>query len=121
MEQELVIKFLVIAAGIFTGGGLLVWFAKLMASRLIKQYDDKHAEHEKRLRDLADKFAEQLMDLKLKIARLEPMVSSAVALRDDLKAVEGEVAVLEHKDEKRSGDINLLFNHVRTLTKKLEH
>lgn len=41
-------KIAVIAAGVLTGGGFLVWFAKLMAGRFIKQHDD----NDRRLRDL---------------------------------------------------------------------
>lgn len=121
MDQELVTKAAVIAAGVFVGGGFLVWFAKLMASRLIRQYDDKHAEHEKRLTALSDKFSEYLMDLKLKLAKLEPMVASAISLRDDLKSAEGDIAVLEHRMDEAAKDINQAHGQIRLVCKKLEH
>lgn len=107
-------------AGTATGGAFLIWFAKLMAARLIKQYDEKHADHEKRLRELSEKFAEHLTDLKIKLAKLEPMVISAVSLRDDLKLVENGVAVLKHVASKTNADLNHAHSQIRTIQKHLE-
>lgn len=109
-----------IAAGVSIGGGFLVWFAKLMAARLIKQYDDKHAEHEKRLREISEKFTEYLTDLKIKLAKLEPLVLSAVSLKDDLKTVENNVAVLKHVATKANGDVNHAHAQIRAIQKDLD-
>lgn len=109
-----------VAAGGCTCGAFLIWFAKLMAARLIKQYDEKHADHEKRLRELSEKFAEHLTDLKIKLAKLEPMVISAVSLRDDLKLVENGVAVLRHVASKTNADLNHAHSQIRVIQKHLE-
>jgi hypothetical protein len=114
-----IVKFGAVAGGIASGGGFLIWFGKLMASRLIKQYDDKHAEHEKRLRDLSELFAEQLTDLKVKLAKLEPVVTMAMTLREDMKSVEGDVAIIQHQlDKEVMPDIDEAHNQLRAINKK---
>lgn len=120
MSQEFVIKIAAALIGTLTGGGLLMWFAKLMAARLITQYDNKHAEHEKKLSLLSDKIYEQLLDLKLKLAKLEPLVTAAITIREDLKAAEGDIAVLEYTVNKvHDKDISQAHEAIREIRKKL--
>jgi len=52
LDQSLLVKIEIATIGLVGGSGLLIWFAKLMATRMIKQYDDKQADHDRRLRDL---------------------------------------------------------------------
>jgi predicted nuclease with TOPRIM domain len=106
-------------AGATGGGAFLIWFAKYMAGRLIKQYDEKHAEHEKNLAKISEKFTEALHNLDLKLARLEPLVTSAIQMRDDIKSIEGEVAVVEHRVNELTGDVNHAHKKLRELTPKL--
>lgn len=110
-----------IAAGISVGGGLLLWFTKLLAARLIRQYDDRHSKHENALEKIADRFTVQIHDLELKLAKLEPLIASAISLRDDLKSAEGDIAVLEHKADEAKKDLNHAHNQIRVICKKLEH
>lgn len=121
MEQELVIKIVTIAAGVSVGGGFLIWFAKLMFQRLLRQYDEKLDAHEKKLEKISYRFIEQIHSLDIKIVKLEPMVALAASLREDIKAAEGDIAVLEHKDKEREKDIGVAFNQIRVIAKKLEH
>lgn len=46
-----------IGGGIVGGGAVLIWFAKFMAGRLIRQYDDKHKEHDKELKEISKEIA----------------------------------------------------------------
>lgn len=109
-----------VGSGIAVGGTALIWFAKLMASRLIRQYDEKLSEHDRRLTALSEKFAEHLTDLKVKLAKLEPLVLSAISLRDDLKLVENTVAVLKHVSMKTNTDLNHAYSQLKSMKEKLE-
>lgn len=109
-----------IGGGVAVGGTILVWFAKMMASRLIRQYDEKLSEHDDRLSALSEKFAEHLTDLKVKLAKLEPLVLSAIGLRDDLKSVENTVAVLKHVSSKTNTDLNHAYAQIKSMKEKLE-
>lgn len=120
MEQELLPK-VITAAGIFMGaGGLLIWFAKLMFQRLLKQYDEKLSDHEAELKKIGVNFTAQIHNLELKLVRLEPVVTSALSLRDDIKAAEGDIAVLEHiVNKKHEQDIFEAHQGLREIKKKL--
>lgn len=118
--SDVALKLITTAAGVSIGGGILIWFAKLMAARLIKQYDEKHIEHDRRFRELSTQFAEQLTDLKVKLAKLEPLVISAIALKGDLKAAENHIAVIKHVVQKTNTDVNAAHKEIRVLTKEIE-
>lgn len=121
MGQDLILRLVAIAAGIFTGGSFFIWFTKFMASRLIKQYDEKHAQHETRLKEIADKFSECITELKVKLAKLEPILASTILLREDLKSAEGEIAVLEHKvDQVLTRDVHQAHAEIRLMKAKLD-
>lgn len=46
-----------ILGGAAGGSAILFWFAKFMAARLIKQYDEKLKEHDKELKEVSKKLA----------------------------------------------------------------
>lgn len=110
-------SFVTIVGSITASGGFVLWFAKVMARRLIAQYDKKHEEHEKRHQALADKMSDSVTELKLAIARLEPMVAAAMTIRGDLKSAQDNLAVLKHIVGKTNQDLNKAYSEIRSLQK----
>jgi predicted nucleic acid-binding Zn-ribbon protein len=101
------------ALGAFGGGGLLLWFSKLMGSRLIKQYDQKHDDHEHEMKKIREKFGEAINDLKVQIARLEPLAVSAAQFRTDMKEVEKKISVVEHRVDEHDEDLKFAHKKLK--------
>lgn len=120
MDAESIKSVALPAAGVSGGGVFVFWFAKMMMSRLISQYDKKHENHENKLAALSDKLSNQLQDLQIKLAKLEPAVTMAMSLRADVKASEAQIAVIKDRAEKARTDLNTAYSHIRSINEKLE-
>ncbi len=83
------------AVGAGVGGAGVVWLAKFLLGRMIKQYDKRHDEQAAKLERLADRFNDTLIDLKTKLAVLENRAAGVDAMRTDIKEIEKRVAVVE--------------------------
>lgn len=59
------------------GGGLgVAWLARFLFRRMIKQYDDLHEKHAKRLEKTAEKFDASITDIRIKIAVAETKIET---------------------------------------------
>ena len=88
------------------GGGIVLFLAKTLISRSLKQQDV----HEQALR----KIGEMLADLKIDIAVIKRDISHALELRTEVKADHDKLVVLEVKTDKNKDDINHAWMQLRS-------
>src|SRR5687768_4547394 len=93
----------VVGAGV--GGASVLWFAKLMLARLLKDYDDN-----------IKQLSSAVNELKIKLAVLEVTVSDAKNMRGDIQAVQGRTAIIEAHLTKAHERIDNVKSDVKKLT-----
>lgn len=102
------------AGGAALGGGALVlWWAKLLMQRLVKQYDEAHEKHEQRFDRLADKVSTALTDIRTKMAAIEVRAAEVVSIREDVK----KLPVIEADIRKLRQDMNIAHERIRQVSR----
>lgn len=96
--------------GAVAGGGAVFLFAQAMLKRLIRQYDEKHKEHDTRIQSQATAYDS-------KIEKVDSEYAAKVEkLTDKLSTAQGEVAVLKAAID----DLKHLRADVATQTSRLQ-
>lgn len=103
------------AVGASVSGVLVLSWVKLLTSRLIKQYDERHLKHDERLERLTDGITNMLMDIKAKLAAIEVRAAEIQVLKDSFDKNTREVISLSVQQKKHSQDIAIAHQRIRMM------
>lgn len=94
-------------------GALVVWWTKLLMQRMVNQYDTAHTKHEAKFERIAAKLSSLSEDVRSKLAAIEVRAAEGVAMKQDVKEITKELAVIRHEQEKLRGDVNIAHHRLR--------
>lgn len=92
--------------GTATGGGVTMLLAKWWFTK----NEQKHDRHELNHKEVMA----ALTDIKTKMAALEVRAAEVVSIRDDVRKMHGELAVVKSEGERNRQDINVAHQRLRS-------
>lgn len=99
------------------GGGLALWWAKLLMQRMVKQYDEQHQKHDARIERLGERVADRLSRIEASQSAVQVRVVEIESMKRTIDEHSRELAVHDAEIKRVGKDLNEAHGKIRMLSR----